>query len=54
MNILLTHPIHGSKIATMEIEAEEDVKNGWVRYTTDTPEDAEPVNALKRRRKTSE
>lgn len=54
MNIILKHPIHGFKVATMELEAEQDVKNGWVRYTIDTPEDAEPVNALKRRRKTSE
>jgi hypothetical protein len=54
MNIYLKHPVHGTKIATMEIEAEFDEKNGWVRYTLDTPEDAEPVNALKRKRKTSE
>lgn len=42
----------------MDIEAEQDEKNGWVRYTVDTPSDdteaAEPVNALKRRRRTSE
>lgn len=54
MHIYLKHPVHGTKVATMELEAEQDVKNGWVRYTLDTPEDAEPVNALKRRRKTSE
>jgi hypothetical protein len=54
MNIYLKHPVHGTKIATMELEAEFDEKNGWVRYTLDTPEDAEPVNALKRKRKTSE
>jgi hypothetical protein len=56
MNIYLEHPLHGQKVATMELEAEEDEKNGWVRYTLDTPENevAEPVNALKRRRKTTE
>lgn len=52
MHIYLKHPVHGTKVATMELEAEEDVKNGWVRYTLDTPsEEVEPVNALKRRRK---
>jgi hypothetical protein len=53
MNILLTHPIHGSKIATIEIEAQEDEKNGWVRYTLDTPavEAAPVVNELKRRKR---
>lgn len=53
MQIYLKHPIHGVKIATMEIEAEEDVRNGWVRYTLDAPKvEAAPVNELKRRRKT--
>jgi hypothetical protein len=58
MNIYLKHPTHGTKIATMEVEAEYDETNGWVRYNPDTPlvDVAEPeaVNALKRRRKTSE
>ena len=56
MNIYLEHPLHGQKVATMELEVEEDEKNGWVRYTLDTHkvEIAEPANALKRRRKTSE
>jgi hypothetical protein len=39
----------------MELEAEADEKNGWVRYTLDTPDFAlaAPVNVLevKRRRK---
>jgi hypothetical protein len=54
MNIYLKHPIHGTKVATMELEAVADEKNGWVRYTHDTPEEeVAPVNALevKRRRK---
>jgi hypothetical protein len=56
MNIYLKHPIHGNKIANMELEAEHDEQNGWVRYNPDTPEVevAEPVNTLKRRRKTTE
>jgi hypothetical protein len=55
MVIYLKHPIHGRKVATMELEAEADEANGWVRYTEDTPhfELAAPVNVLevKRRRK---
>jgi len=61
MTIYLRHPDHGSKVATMEQEAEFDEQNGWVRYTTDTPSEeqeviAAPVNTLevKRRRKTIE
>jgi hypothetical protein len=67
--IYLNHPIHGTKVATMEQEAEFDEQNGWVRYTHDTPlisqevetveksaEIAAPVNTLdvKRRRKTAQ
>jgi hypothetical protein len=56
MVIYLTHPVHGAKVATMDLEAEMDEKNGWTRYNPDTPSESEaaPVNALevKRRRKT--
>jgi hypothetical protein len=67
--IYLRHSIHGTKVATMEQEAEFDEQNGWVRYTHDTPSIfkeietvkestavAAPVNTLevKRRRKTAE
>jgi len=57
--IYLKHPDHGTKIATMELEAEFDEKNGWVRYTDDTLLEeviAAPINTLevKRRRKTIE
>ena len=56
MNIYLKHPVHGRKVATMELEAEHDEQHGWTRYTLDTPEvcEAAPVNALevKRRRRT--
>jgi len=55
MEIYLAHPVHGRKVATMELEAEYDEKNGWTRYTLDTPQvtEAAPVNALevKRRRR---
>jgi hypothetical protein len=67
--IYLSHPVHGTKIATMDAEAEYDEENGWVRYTHDTPsisqevepaektvEVAAPVNTLevKRRRKSTQ
>jgi hypothetical protein len=55
--IYLTHPVHGAKVATMDIEAEVDEKNGWTRYNSDTSSELEaaPVNVLevKRRRKTT-
>ena len=54
MNIILTHPVHGAKIATMELEVEFDEANGWTRYNPDTPsdsEDAAPVNVLGTKRK---
>jgi len=53
MNIYLSHPVHGRKVATMELEAEYDEKNGWTRYTQDTPQatEAAPVNALEVKRK---
>jgi hypothetical protein len=56
MVIYLKHPKHGTKVATMELEAAYDETNGWTRYTLDTPQvtEAAPVNALevKRRRRT--
>jgi hypothetical protein len=56
MIIYLTHPEHGAKVATMDLEAEMDERNGWTRYNPDTPSEPEaaPVNVLevKRRRKT--
>ena len=55
MIIYLEHPIHGAKVATMDLEAEMDEKNGWTRYNPDTLSEPEaaPVNVLevKRRRK---
>lgn len=40
MNIVLVHPIHGAKIATNQVELEQDVKNGWTEYNSDTPKAA--------------
>ena len=54
MNIYLKHERHGTKIATMELEAEYDELNGWVRYTHGTPslsEAAAPVNELEVKRR---
>ena len=53
MHIYLKHPKHGNKVAISDLEADEDVRNGWTRYTLDAPaQEAAPVNELKRRRKT--
>jgi hypothetical protein len=43
--IYMSHPVHGAKIATMELEAVFDEQNGWTRYTLDTPtgEEVAPV-----------
>jgi hypothetical protein len=55
MVIYMRHPQHGTKVAICNMEADSDEKNGWTRYTLDTPiiEEAAPViNTLevKRRR----
>ena len=52
--IYLRHEIHGTKIATMDLEAEQDEQNGWERYTPgqDTPPVA--VNDLIVRRRLRE
>jgi hypothetical protein len=55
--IYLKHPRHGAKIATMEMEADFDETNGWVRYNPNAPlpisepEIEVPVNALNIKRK---
>jgi len=48
--IYLKHPIHGTKVATMEQEAVFDEQKGWTRYTLDTPS-VEEVAAPKRARR---
>lgn len=50
--IYLKHPVHGAKVATMEMEAQFDEKNGWERYTLDQDTSVEPApvaNALAER-----
>jgi len=42
--IYLSHPVHGTKVATMEQEAQYDEGRGWTRYSVDAPEPA-PVAA---------
>jgi len=51
MIIYLKHPVHGAKVAPMELEAVEDEKNGWTRYTLDKPvvEEAAPQEVKRRR-----
>jgi hypothetical protein len=52
MIIYLEHPVHGAKVATMDLEAEMDEKNGWTRYNPDTPSDFEDAaNSLVVKRK---
>ena len=47
MNIYLQHPVHGTKVATMELEAQFDENNGWSRYNLDdAPVQTEIVNEL--------
>lgn len=38
MIIYLKHPVHGTKVAVLEMEAEADEQNGWLRYTLDQTE----------------
>lgn len=52
--IYLRHPVHGAKVATLDMEAEYDERSGWERYTPgieDEPDAALPVNTLGRRRR---
>ena len=56
MTIYLRHPVHGTKVANMDLEAEYDEQNGWERYNPDTPsapEAAAPVNELEPKRRRS-
>lgn len=39
--IYLTHPVHGAKVATMDMEADFDEQNGWRRYNPDAPSETE-------------
>jgi hypothetical protein len=51
MVIYMKHPVHGTKVACMEAEADADEKNGWTRFDPQQLElflpEREPVdNAL--------
>jgi len=35
--IYLSHPTHGTKVATCEAEAEYDEKSGWTRFDPEKP-----------------
>lgn len=44
--IYLKHPIHGHKVATLEMEAKFDERNGWERYTLSQDADVEPAPGI--------
>jgi hypothetical protein len=46
MNIYLRHPKHGEKIAISNIEAREDMENGWEEFDpTDSDDSESPVSS---------
>jgi hypothetical protein len=50
--IYLTHPVHGAKVATLDIEADLDVQNGWSRYNHEpVAEEASPEPVARRSRR---
>jgi hypothetical protein len=51
MNVVLTHPVYGAKIATNANEIEADEKNGWTRYNADTPVEVAPADLAPTKRK---
>lgn len=50
MHIYLKHPVHGTKVAIADAEADYDEQNGWVRYNPNETE-VVSVNALEVKRK---
>jgi len=48
--IYLRHPVHGTKVACVDSEADYDEKNGWVRYDLGDVEPPATVNEMKRPR----
>lgn len=50
----LKHPVHGTKVATLEAEVEADKEKGWVVFdpaNRDKEEEEAPNNELRRRRR---
>ena len=41
MIIYLRHPKHGSKVAISNVEAREDMENGWEEFDPSDPDDSE-------------
>lgn len=54
MVIYLWHPVHGTKVATLEAEAVADEKNGWARFSVEEPASTkeDPINTLGKKRTT--
>lgn len=56
--IYLKHPVHGVKVATMELEAQHDEQHGWTRVDSDAvtgagplgDDNGSPLNTMPRRR----
>ena len=46
--IYLEHPRHGVKVATLDLEAQQDEENGWVRIAPPGSETPPAVNMLAR------
>ena len=46
--IYLEHPRHGVKVATLDLEAQQDEENGWSRIAAPGEDDAPTVNMLAR------
>lgn len=44
--IYLTHPVHGAKVAVLDMEADFDVQNGWSRYNPDDQDDEVTPQAI--------
>lgn len=40
--IYMTHPLHGAKYCSLESEAQDDEKNGWIRAAEPGPAAQEP------------
>lgn len=54
--IYLKHSVHGAKVATSELEAQQDERNGWRRFSVDDNSPVVHTNELAapRRRKQPE
>jgi hypothetical protein len=50
MHIYMRHPVHGTKVATMDEEAIYDEEHGWTRYTPGQSAET-PSNELIARRR---